>query len=297
MPELVEVEKPKTAGFVDRGYNYQKRQARMEAEEEEIKKLEAEAKGETPVDEEPTEEVIETQEADTEAKEETISPEERTFKKRYGDLRRHSAKEKKELEEEINRLKNQNTSIVPPKSDEELESWMKEHPDVAGYVQSVAAKQAQAMFDKANIRIEEIDEERADLKRTSAESKIREAHSDFDDLRAADVFHDWADKQPKWVRDALYENSDDPGSVIRVIDLYKMDKGLTKEDKKSKTKDAAKAVTRKESVQVDVEDASNKIRESQVSKMSDAEFADRADEINKAIRSGNFIYDVSGNAR
>ena len=45
MPELAEVQTKKTAGFVDRGYNYEKRQQRMKAEEEEIKRLEAEARG------------------------------------------------------------------------------------------------------------------------------------------------------------------------------------------------------------------------------------------------------------
>ena len=30
MPELAEVETPKTAGFVDRGYNHEKRKLRME---------------------------------------------------------------------------------------------------------------------------------------------------------------------------------------------------------------------------------------------------------------------------
>ena len=41
----------------------------------------------------------------------------------------------------------------------------------------------------------------------------------------SDTFHDWAEEQPKWVQDALYENADDPASVVRVIDLYKSDKG------------------------------------------------------------------------
>ena len=39
------------------------------------------------------------------------------------------------------------------------------------------------------------------------------------------------------------------------------------------------------------------IRESEVAKMSDKEFEERADEINKAMRNGKFVYDVSGNAR
>ena len=98
MPELAEMETPKTAGFVDRGYNHAKRKQRMEEEAKEIEKLEAEARGESPVDE--TEEVEEaTQEAETntEAKEETLSAEEKSFKKRYGDLRRHMQQKEKEL--------------------------------------------------------------------------------------------------------------------------------------------------------------------------------------------------------
>ena len=46
MPELNTIESPKTAGFVDRGYNNNKKRAAMEAEEKEIARLEAEARGE-----------------------------------------------------------------------------------------------------------------------------------------------------------------------------------------------------------------------------------------------------------
>ena len=299
MPELAQVETKKTAGFVDRGYNYEKKQKKMEAEEEEIKKLEAEARGENPVDAESKEETSQEEEANTEVEEKTLSAEERTFKKRYGDLRRHVQEKEKEWEEKFSRLEKVATQegITPPKSDEDIEEWAKQYPDVAGIVEKIAAKQAQEMFEKANIRIKEIDEERMELKRDSAENLIRKAHSDFDDLRAADEFHNWAEEQPKWVKDALYENSDDPDSVIRVIDLYKMDKGLTISDRKKNTKNAAKTVTRKGKTQVDVYDASDSIKESDVAKMSSEEFAENSDNINAALRSGKFVYDISGSAR
>jgi|TARA_R100000315_G_scaffold23141_2_gene8585 hypothetical protein len=299
MPELAEVQTKKTAGFVDRGYNYEKRQQRMKAEEEEIKRLEAEARGETPVDEEPKQEVTQEEEANTEAKEDTLSAEERTFKKRYGDLRRHVQQKEKEWEEKFSALekRSEREGIVPPKSDEDIDNWAKQYPDVAGIVETIATKKAQEMFEKANIRIKEIDEERMELKRDSAENVIRKAHSDFDDLRAADEFHNWAEQQPKWVKDALYENSDDPDSVIRVIDLYKMDNGLTVSDKKKNTKNAAKTVARKSKTEVDLADANNMIKESDVAKMSNEEFAEKSDEINAALRSGKFIYDISGSAR
>lgn len=299
MPELAEVETQKTAGFVDRGYNHEKKRSRMEAEEEEIRKLEAEQRGEDDEEQQPEKEASKEKEADTEVKEETLSAEEKSFKKRYGDLRRHMQEKEKEWDEKFQAFEKrlEKESIVPPKSDEDIEQWSKEYPDVAGIVETIAAKKAKEMFSKAEARMQEFDKIQVEAERTKAETTIRKSHEDFDDLRASDEFHNWADEQPKWVKDALYENSDDPASVVRIIDLYKVDKGLTKSAKKAKAKDAASTVTRRTKTQVDVEDAHDAIRESEVAKMSDREFEERSDEINKAIRSGKFVYDISGKAR
>jgi hypothetical protein len=298
MPELAEMETPKTAGFVDRGYNHAKRKQRMEDEAKEIAKLEAEARGESPVDEaEEVEEATQEAETDTEAKEETLSAEEKSFKKRYGDLRRYMQQKEKEWDEKLESLQSAKGSLTPPKSDEDIEEWAKKYPDVAGIVETIATKKAQEMFSKADTRLKELDEAQSEANRVKAENKIRESHSDFDKLRESDEFHNWADEQPKWVKDALYENADDPASVVRVIDLYKIDKGLTLKDKKANKKAAASTVTKRSKTQVDVADANEMIRESDVAKMTDKEFEERADEINKAMRNGKFVYDVSGNAR
>ena len=297
MPELAEVETKKTAGFVDRGYNYERKRKRMQEDEEEIKRLEAEQSEEST--EEQQEEITKEKEADTEAEEKTLSAEERSFKKRYGDLRRHIQKKEKEWEEKLEALQKRSVKegIVPPKSDEDIEKWAKEYPDVAGVIETIAAKKAQEMFNKADMKLQEIDKAQVEAERIKAENAIRKSHEDFDALRESDEFHDWADEQPKWVRDALYENSDDAASVVRVIDLYKSDKGLTKTAKKAKAKDAASTVTRRTKTYVDVEDANNTISESEVERMSAAEFEERSDEINTAIRSGKFVYDISGRAR
>ena len=300
MPELAEVETPKTAGFVDRGYNHEKKRMRIEEEEKEIARLEAAQRGESTEEDGPQEEeATETQEANSEVEEATLSPEEKSFKKRYGDLRRHMQEKEKEWNEKFEafekRMKKE--AIAPPKSDEDIEEWAKQYPDVAGIVETIAAKKAQEMFSKADARLKELDQAQSEAQRMKAENAIRKSHEDFDDLRASDEFHDWANEQPKWVQDALYENSDDPASVVRVIDLYKVDKGLTKTAKKAKAKDAASTVTRRSKTDVDVDDASDVIRESDVAKMSAQEFEAKAEDINKAIRSGKFVYDMSGNAR
>ena len=297
MPELAEVETQKTAGFVDRGYNHAKRKQRMEDEAKEIAELEAQQRGESTEDTE--QEVVKEETPDTEVEETTLSAEEKSFKKRYGDLRRHMQQKEKEWDEKLESLQKASAKagIIPPKSDEDIEEWAKEYPDVAGIVETIAAKKAQEMFDKADTRLKQLDEAHAEAHRVKSENEIRKSHSDFDDLREADEFHDWADAQPKWVKDALYENADDPASVVRVIDLYKSDKGLTKEAKKASKKAAASPVARRSKAEVDVADSSNTIRESEVAKMTDKEFEERADEINKAMRTGKFVYDVSGNAR
>jgi hypothetical protein len=300
MPELTVAEAPKTAGFVDRGYNYERKRKRIEEEEEEIKRLEAAQRGESTEEDEPKEEeAVEAKEADSEVEEATLSPEEKSFKKRYGDLRRHMQEKEKEWNEKFEAFEKRmkKDSIVPPKSDEDIEEWAKEYPDVAGIVETIAAKKAQEMFSKADARLKELDQAQTEAQRVKAENQIRKAHEDFDDLRASDEFHSWAEEQPKWVQDALYENADDPASVVRVIDLYKVDKGLTKTAKKEKAKEAASTITRRTKTDVDVDDANEVIRESDVAKMSAKEFEARSDDINKAIRSGKFVYDVSGNAR
>ncbi len=313
MPELTQVESPKTAGFVDRGYNYELKRKRIQDEEKEIAKLEAEARGET-VEEESDGEGLEATEVQTtgdtqqeeanievEAQEDDsdLSSEEKSFKKRYGDLRRHMQQKEKEWEEKFSSFEDRmrKESIVPPKSDEDIENWAKEYPDVAGIVETIAAKKAQEMFKKAEDRLSQLDEIQYEAERKTSESKIRESHPDFDKLRESDEFHSWAEAQPKWVRDALYENMDDPDSVVRVIDLYKIDSGETPQAKKAKTKAAAKTIGKGSRTKVDPTEAGSMIRESEVAKMSAREFESREAEITKAMRTGKFVYDLSGSAR
>lgn len=315
MPTLEKAQTQKTAGYVDRGYNYDRKKKKMEEEEREIARLEALQRGEEVEEEESssgTAEEAQVQETNHPEQEETteapetqeddsnLSPEERSFKKRYGDLRRHMQQKEKEWQERFEALENQakNKNIVPPKSDEDIEKWAKKYPDVASIVETIAAKKAQELFKTAETRFEELDRVKYEAERTKSENKIRESHPDFDTLRESDDFHDWADQQPKWVQDALYENADDPASVIRVIDLYKVDKGLNSTAKKDTARAAASAVTRKATKNnIDPDDSSSYIKESDVAKMSAEEFEKRSDDINQAIRSGKFVYDISGKAR
>jgi len=301
MSELNTIESPKTAGFVDRGFNHARKKAQMEEEEKQIAQLEAKARGEEVEEDtgEAAEKVVETAPQEDTEDESNLTREEKSFKKRYGDLRRHMQQKEKDWEEKFGALEKrmEGGTIIPPKSDEDIEAWAKEYPDVAGIVETIAAKKAQEMFHKAESRLSELDKVQFEATRKSAESKILDSHPDFINLRESDEFHDWAEAQPKWVQDAIYENQDDPASVVRVIDLYKSDKGLTKDAKKASTKKAASLVSKGSRAKVDATDSTGQISESEVAQMSSKEFEERQDEITKAMRTGKFVYDMSGSAR
>jgi hypothetical protein len=280
---------PKTAMFMNRPYSQEER---VKRDEEELAQLVKEQKSAGEVTEEKTEE-----------EETPTSAEERTFKKRYGDLRRHTQDKEKQFQKQLDDLKEQLSKATKkemkvPKSDEDIEAWASEYPDVAKIVETIAMKKAKEQSEELESRIQKIDEMSAEATKDKAEAALMQIHPDFDEIRDSDEFHDWAEEQPKWVQDALYENDNDARSAARAIDLYKSDKGIGKEVKTKSDKSAALEISTKNTrTKVDATEAGKKIRESAVQKMSAQQYEKQADTIMEAIRSGNFIYDVSGSAR
>ena len=242
-------------------------------------------------------------EADAQAKEdaEPTNAEEKSYKKRYADLRRGSQKAKEDLENRINALESQLKQSTAqemqlPKSDEDIDAWASQYPDVAAIVETIAIKKAREQQAGLQDKVKEIDAMRESATRDRAEVELLKAHPDFGEIRDSDEFHNWAEEQPKWVQDALYENDNDARSAARAIDLYKADMGI--KNKKPSSKDAAKSVnTRNSRSQPDATSNNNKMSESRVNKMTSKEYEKQQDEIMEAIRTGNFIYDISGSAR
>ncbi len=282
-----EMQTPKKAAFVDKPYSQEERRKR---DEEELEQLLKEQAGEG-------------EEAKEEVEAEPTNAEEKTFKKRYSDLRRHQQKQAEEFKTELAALKTQleqatKKEMKLPKSDEDIEQWASDYPDVAAIVETIAMKKAAEQSSALEERMKAIDELQNSASKEKAEAALMQLHPDFDEIRDSDDFHEWADEQPKWVQDALYENDNDARSAARAIDLYKADRGISKETKSKSGKDAAKAVGTKNSRSKPQSDESvTYLKESQVQKMSPQEYEKNSDEIMEAIRSGKFIYDISGSAR
>jgi len=277
-----EMKPEKKVAFANRKYTNEEKRKK---EEEELEQLMKEQKGEVePEEEEPK------------------NAEEKTFKKRYSDLRRHQQQQSEDFKKEIETLKSQLSKAAQkemrlPKSDEDLEQWAKDYPDVAAIVETIAMKKAKEQSTALEERMKAIDELQSNATKEKAEVELMRIHPDFGEIRESDDFHNWADEQPKWVQDALYDNDNDARSAARAIDLYKADMGISKGKSKS-GKDAARSVSTKDSrSKPQNNESSSYLKESEVQKMSAHEYEKNADEIMEAIRSGKFVYDVSGSAR
>lgn len=234
------------------------------------------------------------------------TPEEETYKKRYGDLRTFQQRKDKEYTDELNRLRGQlndatKQEIKFPKTEEEVAEWAAKYPDVAAIIETIASKKIIEQRKEVDTRLELVESMRTQNERERAENKIRQKHADFDDLKADPAFHEWAEAQPKWVKDSLYVNDNDPDSVSRAIDLYKFDKGaVTKKAATQNNREAAQNTrvnTSKIAPAPSSDSGNNKIYESDIKKLTPKQFAAMEEQIDDARREGRLVYDVTAGAR
>ena len=241
-------------------------------------------------------EAIEKDEAETES----LNAEEKTFKKRYGDLRRHTQQLQEQHTNDIKKLQEQIESLTKkqvklPKSDEELEEWSEKYPDVAKIVETIATKKALEAREDVEKRLKYVDEMQTQVQLQKAEAELEKLHPDFAEIRADDAFHQWASEQPKWIQSALYENDNDPRAAAKAIDLYKLETKQTKP--KTNTKDAAKSIKRTSRAEEPKTQDRNVWSESRVKNLTAKEWDRYEEAISESVANGTFVYDLTGAAR
>ena len=286
MTDVVIPQQVKVAAFAKRNSNNE----RIEQAEEELRQLEADK----------TAPVVAKEDDDGP---EPTDAEERTFKKRYGDLRRHSQKMQHDLQSQLDSMKSQLEKTAAkemklPSSEEDLAQWVQAYPDVAKIVETIAMKKAKEQSQDIEQRLKRIDELEKEALAEKAEAELIRLHPDFAEIKQDDEFHDWVEQQPKWIRDSLYENDNDAVSAARAIDLYKADKGIKNRSKKDETKDAARSInTRSERSAPTGNNTEGVFSESQVDKMTIQQYEANEEAIAASMRNGTFIRDISGGAR
>ena len=244
-------------------------------------------------DTEASEEIASSDDKATPSTERPENAEDRVFKKRYDDLKRHYdstlGKHKDEVRTLRTQLEQTSKHFVPPKSKDELESWRKEYPDVYEMVETIAINKADSRAQEMETKYQNLQVQQEQIAKEKAEVELLKSHPDFSEIRSKDEFHEWAAKQDPVIQDWLYENTSNANLAARAIDLYKMDKGLGKYSNKQEKeikKEAAKAVSKtKKAEALDI--PTKKVwSNAAISKMSVREYAKYEEDIDKAVREG-----------
>lgn len=236
---------------------------------------------------EPTKAVTETE---TQADDE-LSVEEKTFKKRYGDLRRHSQEKERNLQSQIDELKQKLSERAPsfPTDKEKVKEWAANNPNAAAIIRAIVEEETDAKGNEIKSKIVELEEMNKTLSRKEAETRVKEAHTDFNKIINSSKFHDWAEAQPEWIQDKIYDNMN-AEDTIWAISLYKRENGI-----KTTDRSAAESVGGNSRTSV-ATDQKGRFTESKVLKMSLEEYEANEDQIMKDMKSPSF-YDLSGGAR
>ena len=216
------------------------------------------------------------------------------YKKRYDDLKKHydnKLNEFKHREEElINQV--QQPEYTAPKTEEELEQFKNDYPDVYEVVETVAHMQSETKAKVLEERLSKLQEREEQLIRQDAEKRLNERHPDFEDIRNSDDFHTWAKEQPDSIQKWIYSNADDADLASRALDLFKKDMGMdvpkeTKSSSKPTRKSAADMVSTKTKT---VEPKQEKVwSEREIAALSMAEFDRYEKEISDAMQEGRII--------
>ena len=218
------------------------------------------------------------------------------YKKRYDDLKRHydsKLNEFKSREQELIEEATKNrTEYKAPKTEEELEEFKNQYPDVYEVVETVAHLQSESKAKVLEERLSKLQERENDLIRQDAEKRLMDRHPDFEDIRNSDDFHGWAKEQPKSIQDWIYNNADDADLASRALDLFKKDFGIdvpkdTKSSSKKTRQSAADMVSTKTT---SVEPKQKKVwSEKEIAAMSIDEFDRYESEISEAMQEGRIV--------
>jgi hypothetical protein len=218
------------------------------------------------------------------------------YKKRYDDLKKHYDSKLNEFKSREQELLDEATSNRPaykaPKSQEELEKFRADYPDVYEVVETVAHMESESKAKVLEERLSKLQERETELVRQSAEQRLMDKHPDFEDIRNSDDFHDWAKEQPMSIQDWIYKNADDADLASRALDLFKKDIGMeTSNTKPSSTKptrgSAADIVSTKTT---SVETQQEKVwSEKEIAAMSIAEYDKYENAISEAWQEGRII--------
>ncbi len=233
-----------------------------------------------------------------------LSPTEKVFEKRYGDLRRLQEKERKEAKQKLDDLQNQILALSNtkkrdlPRTEAEIQVWLQDHPDLASMVVHLADQAAKERTDLVEKKFEQLNEQQHEIARERAYLELKKIHPDVDAIRASEEFHQWAETKPEEIRNWFYENDTDYLLAAEGITLFKAENGYIKksvEPQRPNTNlDNSRAVTSTPNVAPPaINNDGKKIwKESEIASLKPKQFEAAEEDINLALQEGRIEFDL-----
>jgi len=254
-------------------------------------------------DSDPAEDPEPEEDPDEEGESFTTTPEQvadtTDWKKRYGDLKSYHDKKLNEVKAEQEQFKAEVSAAArqaPQKTNEELEEFRSEYPDVMEIVETVAEKKAQERAATLTAEVAELQQKNRGQEAQTAYQELLNTHPDFDELREDENFLRWLNAQPEEISDAIFKNNTNVMWASRVVDMYKAEVGIKKSDKPKRTKnqrnrDAATSVGSKRSTPLKTDDGKRIWKLSEIRSLKGAEFEKHEAEIDAAVEEGRIVDD------
>lgn len=245
-----------------------------------------------------------TSEEGRDNEDENLSPEELTYKKRYGDLRTLHQTDKREFDRTIATLQTRieqlekNGPATMPKSEQEIKAWINEYPDLAATILHLADTRVNERLASVQSRVDLVEEQSLEVAREKAYLKLLKVHKDADEIRQSVEFHKWVSEQPDQIQGWFYDNDDDYMLAAKGISMFKAETGWGKKksDRTKDQKDTSKEVpegNRPTGQEILNHDQKKRVfRASEIVKMKPHEYAKLEAEIDEAHMEGRVINDL-----
>ena len=217
-----------------------------------------------------------------------LTADEKTFKKRYGDLRRFQQEKDKEWKSRLNDLEgklNEATSQprVPLLSEEELEQIRDSNPESFDAIRAIARKEDEGREARLKALEERLVTEETEKLRERALRIIATDHPDWDSVRLSEDFHTWASLQEPDIQRWIYDNETNGKLASKAISIYKSERGV--KPKKQDRVDASRMV-RTSTTGVNATSDKKIWTRQEINKMPQDEYEKREVEIKLARKEG-----------
>jgi hypothetical protein len=237
------------------------------------------------------------------------TPKEQTWEKRYGDLRRKHQSDTQKLEQRLKSLEAQLTTATSqrmelPTTVEEVKAWERNYPDVAKIIKTLIHVETQDKQDQILKVREDFETEKLERDKLRAYNELLKIHPDFEQINEDNEFHEWVQSQHRTVAESLYENDLDFEWAASSIEKYKL--WMAAKNKKAAPAPTRDAQRRQDATAVRTPRAqepqsfdNNVWSESRVAALprtGKGSFDYYEAEIDAAIRSGKFVYDLQPGA-